>query len=266
MKGSQSVARLADAAGSYCAVRSQSNLLTSNASKTGISDSPIVMESLHCKQQVQDHYMKICSEVLLCRTSRSQLVQQSLLSLLPRLAASNPESFSEHFLDDTMAFVLSCLKKDRDRSSGFYAIGLLALSVRKNINEYIPKILEHVKSCLPNKDMPAKKQRNFVLEPAVFSCVSMLAEADPDSISSHIEQQLLQPMLAVGLNSALMVALHDLSTKIPALKKSIREGVINILSLVLLNQPGKSSNGKEMNSSLIGWYHGERILSFRKSP
>ncbi|XP_039269325.2 serine/threonine-protein kinase mTOR-like [Styela clava] len=249
--GSQSVIRLADAAGTYCAVRSLGNLLSSSASKIGISDSQNIMESLHCIQQVQDHYIKICSEVLACRTSRNQLVQQSLLSLLPRLAASNPESFSGHFLDDAMAFVLSCLKKDRDRSSGFYAVGLIGLSVKKNIAVYMSKILEYIKTCLPNKDIPAKKQRNFVLEPAVFSCISMLAEADPDSITSHIEQHLLQPMLTVGLNSALMVALHDLSTKIPILKKRIREGVINILSLVLLNQPGKLPNGKEMNSTSI---------------
>ena len=46
--------------------------------------------------------------------------------------------------------------------------------------------------------MISRRQKNFVVDPAVFTCVSMLAKAVGPSIAKDVKE-LLDPMLAGGL-------------------------------------------------------------------
>jgi serine/threonine-protein kinase mTOR len=50
-------------------------------------------------------------------------------------------------------------------------------------------------------------------------------------------REILEPMLATGLSSALTTALRELATAIPTLKRDISDGLLKMLSLVLMNQP-----------------------------
>lgn len=49
--------------------------------------------------------------------------------------------------------------------------------------------------------------------------------------------EMLEPMLATGLSRALTTALREIQIQIPALKKEISDGLLKILSQILMNQP-----------------------------
>ncbi|CAH1772250.1 unnamed protein product [Owenia fusiformis] len=193
-------------------------------------------ESRTCKKLMEDKFSEICKLVLRHRNTRNSFIQQSLLAVLPRLAAFQPQVFVKSYLGETMAYLLGCLKRERERSVAFQAIGLIAVSVHTDINRHLPKIMEVIKVSLPAKDMPTKRHKSFVVDPAVFTCISMLAKAVGPAITVDVKA-LLEPMLAVGLSPALTAALRDLATQIPQLKKDIQDGLLKMLSLVLMGRP-----------------------------
>ena len=60
------------------------------------------------------------------------------------------------------------------------------------------------------------------------------------SLKSKIKQQiteLLDPILQTGLSQALTSCLTEITTQIPSLKKDISDGLLKILSSVLMNAP-----------------------------
>ncbi|XP_041377661.1 serine/threonine-protein kinase mTOR-like isoform X2 [Gigantopelta aegis] len=211
---------------------------------------PMIFESRTCKELMTVHFDKVCNLILKHRASRSVYVQQTLLMVLPRLAAFNPQIFSRIYLLDTMTFLLGTLKRDRDRTQAFLAIGLLAVSVQGEIFRLLPRIMEVIRSSLPAKDISAKKHRSFVVDSAVFTCISMLAKAVGPEMTHDI-RELLDSMLATGLSPALTAALKDLATQIPLLKKDIQDGLLKNLSLILMGKPLKHPGAPQSPASQI---------------
>ena len=74
------------------------------------------------------------------------------------------------------------------------------------------------------------------LDPAIFACISMLARAVKDTIK-HEMSSMLEAMLSVDLSPSLTTALYELAAHIPAFKKDIAEGLLKILSMILMQQP-----------------------------
>ena len=58
--------------------------------------------------------------------------------------------------DDTIIYLLGCLKRDKERSAAFQAIGLIAVAVQTDINHHLPRIMEVIRASLPSKDIPQK--------------------------------------------------------------------------------------------------------------
>lgn len=63
---------------------------------------------------------------------------------------------ADHYLPDTMSHVLSCVKKEKERTAAFQALGLLSVAVRSEFQVYLPKVLEIIKGALPLKDFTHK--------------------------------------------------------------------------------------------------------------
>uniref|UniRef100_H2Y9G6 Serine/threonine-protein kinase TOR n=1 Tax=Ciona savignyi TaxID=51511 RepID=H2Y9G6_CIOSA len=200
----------------------------------------ILIELLRLNFEFLSHFLQMCQFVLSFRTSRNVMIQHSVMSLLPRLALFNPVKFTESYLSDSMIFLFACLKKDRDRSAAFLAIGLMSMAVTSAIEPYTPKLFEFIKQYLPPKEPSSK---NYVPESSIFGCIPMVAKSAPAVAVPYIRDELLQPMFNVGLNAAVMQSLHDLS-RIPSLCQSIHDGVLVTLSSVLLPNlhPGGDSN------------------------
>eukprot|EP00092_Neocalanus_flemingeri_P019853 GFUD01021504.1.p1 GENE.GFUD01021504.1~~GFUD01021504.1.p1 ORF type:complete len:2235 (+),score=707.01 GFUD01021504.1:192-6707(+) len=196
--------------------------------------------SMLCKGILQDKFGKLCEQVLavsrntqLCKNSH---IQNALITVLPRLAAANRTKFVSLHLEETMAYTYRCLQgRERDRYNALMAIGLLSVAAEKDIKKYLPNILQTLKNCLPQRDSPTKK-RSSALDPAIFACISFLARAVKGHIKTEV-REMLDPMMAVGLSPALTSSLRELATYLPSLKREIADGLLKILSLILMQQP-----------------------------
>ncbi|XP_071544223.1 serine/threonine-protein kinase mTOR [Panulirus ornatus] len=199
--------------------------------ETTILDQPC--ESRICRELILEKYDNISTQVLNQRNSRSAIIQSALLQILPRLAALNKEKFSHSYLSATMSYLLGCLRgRDKERPTAFVTLGLLAVAVGPSIKKYLPKIMEVVKASLPTKDTPSKKR---VVEPAVYVCVSLVARGVEGAVRNDVKE-LLEPMMATGLSLPLTLALQELATEIPQLKRDIAEGLLRMLSQILMHR------------------------------
>ncbi|KAK7093536.1 serine/threonine-protein kinase mTOR-like isoform X2 [Littorina saxatilis] len=194
-----------------------------------------VTESKSCKDLMSNNFDKVCNIMLRCKASRSFFVQQALLSTLPRLAAFNPAIFSRAYLGETINFLLASLKRERDRTQAFQAIGYLAISIQGEMFRHLPRVMEIIRASLPPKDYSSKKTRGWVVDPSVFTCISMLARAMGPEMTANVKE-LLDSMFATGLSPALTAALRELATQIPQLKKDIQDGLLKMLSHMLMGQ------------------------------
>ena len=199
-----------------------------------------VHQSVACKTLLAERYAQLCELVL--AVSRNQAlcknpnIQTALIAALPRLAAANKTEFMSRHLEDTLAYTYRCLQgRERDRYNALVAIGLLAVAAGREITRFLPSILATLKQCLPQKDSPSKR-RSAALDPAIFACISFLARAVKSVIKKDV-QEMLEPMMAVGLSPALTSSLRELALHLPSLKREIADGLLKILSLILMQQP-----------------------------
>lgn len=83
------------------------------------------------------------------------------------------------------------------------------------------------------KETPRK---NLKYDPAIFTCLTLLSISTKSAIRGDI-LEMLDSMLATGLSPALTTALREIQIQIPSLKKEINDGLLKILSQILMNQP-----------------------------
>ncbi|KAL5013846.1 hypothetical protein ScPMuIL_008116 [Solemya velum] len=160
-----------------------------------------------------------------------------------------PNFMVVEFQEETLNFLLATLKSPKERTTAFQALGLLAVSVsQESILRNLARIMEVIRASLPPKDLPAKKHKNFVVDPAVFTCIGMLAKAVGTPMMRDV-RELLDPMLATGLSPALTASLRDLATQIPQLKKDIQDGLLKCLSVILMGRTLKHPGAPKSPSS-----------------
>lgn len=196
-----------------------------------------INESATCRQIITDNYDEICSKVLEQRYLKTSYVQQSLLNILPRLAAFNREEFVKKHLKNIVEYLLSTLKnREKDRNIAFVTLGFIAVAVDKSIQQerYIDRIMEVIKASLPQKDASTKKKT--VMDPSVFMCITLMGHAVKNGISKDVKD-ILEPMFSTGLTPGLTICLRELAENIPHLKREISELLLKMLSQVLLNKP-----------------------------
>lgn len=192
-------------------------------------------ESAVCRSLMQERLEDVYNDIMSQRTSRNPNIQHALMTLLPRLAAFNKEKFVKDHLRVSLSYLLTTLRgREKDRHVAFTTIGLIAVAVEDAIRQYLPKIMEFIKSSLPSKETPNKKRAS--LEPSVFICITLLGNAVNQSIAFDLKE-LLELMMATGLSPILTTSLRELAHDVPSLKPDISQGLLRMLSQVLMNKP-----------------------------
>lgn len=103
-------------------------------------------------------------------------MQQTLLQILPRLAAFDRDLFIRNHLSICMSHLLMSLKsREKDRGAAFITIGLIAVAVEDAIEPYMERILEVIKMALPKGDTSGKKR--MMIDSSVFKCITFLGHA-----------------------------------------------------------------------------------------
>ncbi|XP_045522064.1 serine/threonine-protein kinase mTOR-like [Pieris brassicae] len=214
------------------------NYLNHSEDKT---QTPIILESSFCRELITENYDKISSDIMAQQISRSQSVHQMLLLIIPRLAAFNREAFARKHLKSTINHLITFLcGREKERSLAFITLGLICVAVEDDIQHYLHRIIEIIKSTLPLKDVA--KKRNGI-DTSLFKCVTLLGFAMKENISNEIKD-LLDPMCATGLSPQLTTCFKELSEHVPSLKKDITSRLLNILSLILRKKPYTSGDSK----------------------
>lgn len=196
-----------------------------------------INESATCKQIILDNYDEICHRVLQQRYLKTSFVQQSLLNILPRLAAFNRVEFVEKHLRVIIDFLLNTLRnKEKDRNIAFVTLGFIAVAVEKSImgDRFIEKIMEVIRASMPSKDTTKKKVTP--IDPSVFKCITLLGYAVKNCISKDVKD-ILEPMFSTGLTPGLTICLRELANNIPNIKREISDLLLKMLSQVLLSKP-----------------------------
>lgn len=67
---------------------------------------------------MESNYKIIADLVLKYKDHRESLIRRTVILLIPVLASFDPEVFVSDYLSQCMNYLLSTLKKDRDRSAG----------------------------------------------------------------------------------------------------------------------------------------------------
>ncbi|XP_050677035.1 serine/threonine-protein kinase Tor-like [Leptidea sinapis] len=194
----------------------------------------VILESSICRQLITDKYDKIASDVMAQQISRSHNVHQMLLLVIPRLAAFNRELFAKKHLKSTINHLITFLcGKEKEKAMAFTTLGLICVAIKTNIDQYLNRIIEIIKSTLPIKD--ASKKKNGI-DTSLFKCVTLLGFAMKENIASELKI-LLDPMCASGLSPQLTTCFKELSQNVPSLQKEIANRLLNILSLILRKKP-----------------------------
>jgi FKBP12-rapamycin complex-associated protein len=246
------------------AMVSVSSLIPFHWCGTVMYDREPVVESAQCRALIMDKYDKVCRDVLAVaeRTGTSSkgnlFLQYALMFTLPKLAALDRERFCRSHLSMAMRY-MDRLLAEKNRHA-FVAIGLLAVAVGSPIQSLLPNTLAHVRQALPPRDgtISRKKGHPTRTDPAVFACISLLARAVRASIHNEVAD-MLDPMLGAGLTPALTTALHELAFNIPTFRGEIAEGLLRILSLILMQQtfahpgtPKKLLSPSQLGQALSG--------------
>jgi FKBP12-rapamycin complex-associated protein len=180
---------------------------------------------------MHERYRGTCELVLRYKEHRDLLIRRMVVSLIPTLASYNPSDFTGSYLAKSMSYLLAQLKKERDRTSSYVAIGEVAIAVKSAMNPYLDAILANIREGLAAKGRARREN-----EAAIFQCISMLATAVGQALRPHMHE-VLDMMFSCGLSESLCNALVDLAHYIPPLLPTIQERLLNLLSVILSGRP-----------------------------
>ncbi|KAI9341262.1 armadillo-type protein [Zopfochytrium polystomum] len=207
--------------------------LSKSTSSDAIHGSLLAFRELltHTGQFMEGKYRDTSTSILRFREHKDVLVRRTVILLCPTLAAFNPEAFVNLYLNVCMTYLLSQLRKDKDRNTAFMAIGKVALAVQQNMVQYLDIVVRNLREALVDRG----KSRNAG-DSSVFECISMLALAVGPALTQYMPD-LLDHIFAGSFSESLRQALVDLSQQIPPFLPVIQERLLNMLSLILFGEP-----------------------------
>ncbi|CAG2117757.1 unnamed protein product, partial [Medioppia subpectinata] len=195
-----------------------------------------------CRQLLLDNFDDLCAQVMLqlhCKNTPN--INHVILTVIPSLAALNPDKFAARkYIKETIVYLLNNLRLSPARSLAFISLGLLAIAIKpvKNdiLKQHLPQIMQTIRQTLPLKEHQPKK-RLPQPDPTVFTCLALLSQVAADSIVKEVrEHSLLDSMFATGLSEPLAAALHEICKYIPSLKQDIQNGLLKMLSHILMKK------------------------------
>ncbi|CRK49109.1 hypothetical protein BN1723_020736, partial [Verticillium longisporum] len=77
---------------------------------------------------MQDHYPEACEIVLRYKEHKDGTIRKTVVLLIPDLASYSPAEFDQSYLHKFMVYLIGMLKKDKERTDAFLAIGNIANS------------------------------------------------------------------------------------------------------------------------------------------
>lgn len=170
-------------------------------------------------------FKEVCETVLQYKDHRERLVRETVVVLLPQLAAFEPEAFVRGYLNSCLGHIITTLQGGNAHGTAYIALGEMAMAVQDHIEPQLQVIVGLVKEGITNRT-------RRTVSTAALTCVSMLARAVGPKLVPHMGD-LVDQMFASGLSDHLVDALTELSIHIPTLLPSIQERLFVAISIIL---------------------------------
>ena len=97
---------------------------------------------------MEEHYREACDLVMHLKDHREPRIRSETVAMIPALAQFAPSEFSHDYLHRSMTFLQGQVKKDKERSAAFFAIGQVAKHVGNAISPYLNNIIISVREGL----------------------------------------------------------------------------------------------------------------------
>ncbi|CAL8095011.1 unnamed protein product [Calicophoron daubneyi] len=232
--------------------------------KQGFSGLPSAL----CQRLLLENIDKLWTTVSSWLTVRNQQLVVLLFKILPRLVALSPHQFlKDGCHQPIMEWLFQWARKGRERSMAVITVALIGNQMGSEfaVSGYLSQFLALVRSLLPaRRDVPAKK-RSATLETAAILSVGVLVKALGQSMCESVNQ-ILDAMIASGLNQPLIATCKVLTEHIPQLRKEIQDRILSDISLVL--QRNSSSGQMSLaagNGSSLGLANTPHLSSMLSS-
>lgn len=168
------------------------------------------------------------------------------------------------YVNRAVDYLLGCLKNGAIKSVAFISLGLFVLAIIKGnssrdksleggeslqapqafSNQQLSAIMEQIRTAFPvvkdghllyHHHSSSKKRSAVMPDPAVFTCLAFLAQAVQMKIRNEI-WEMLPSMFALGLTEPLANSLFDVCVYIPCLTNDIHEGLLRMLSQIIMGR------------------------------
>ncbi|KAJ1339772.1 hypothetical protein BSLG_005591 [Batrachochytrium salamandrivorans] len=200
------------------------------SSSDAIHGSLLALRELLIHAPKARRYTEVCEIVLRYREHRETLIRQTIIQIIPDLALFDPVQFANNYLGVYVGYLLMQIKRDKEHSMAFLAIGRVGMAVGRGIVDYLDAILTSVKDTLK-----AQSKLRDEVSAGPFQCISLLAISVGPALTKHI-QGLLDYMFTGDLTEPFCQALVDLSTHIPQLLPVIQGRLLNAISMILCHR------------------------------
>eukprot|EP00808_Paulinella_micropora_P005200 g78029.t1 len=189
----------------------------------------------HAQEFLQGRFYEVCDTVLAFRNHRRDLISDTVIGLIPKLATLHTEAFADKYLSICLNHTITQLRNGH-RDVGFRALGELALVVGDEILPQLDTIVSLIQSQMLSKagktrSTTAKTSKD--LSYSALSCVGMLARALRGSLAPYLDR-LVDRMFEAGLSLPLIEALMELTESIPQLLPEIQERLLETVAAVLI--------------------------------
>ena len=193
-------------------------------------------------------YRETCEIVMRYREHKEKYVRETVIALIPQLAAYSPATFHSFYFRDALAYLLTSLKlASSSRECLFLSLGSLSLSMRDAIVPDLDIIL-----ALCKEGLTARSKKAFCAE--ALTCVGLVCQAvgkHPRLVAAMGE--VIEQMFSAGLSRTLVDALTVVSRALPSYLPSIQERLLTGLTVILtstsLTQNKNSSSSSTSSSS-----------------
>nr|KAJ3421473.1 phosphatidylinositol kinase- protein kinase tor1 [Polyrhizophydium stewartii] len=190
-------------------------------------------------------YSEVCEVVMKFKDHREVLIRRTVMSVISSLAQFDPDQFVASYLAGAMSYLLAQLKKEKERSIAFTAVGKVAMAVGRSIAQYLDAILLCIKEALAIKLNAEPIIRHAVLVSFDESIDHLLSRSEnAKSLLIALNDEAF-PIRLTAMEIMGRLAAHNPSFVMPALRKLL-------IKLLTELEYAAVSRQKEESACLLG--------------
>ncbi|CAH8506092.1 unnamed protein product [Heterobilharzia americana] len=202
-----------------------------------------------CYHLLLENIDKLWSSILQWMNTRNHQIMFLLYKLIPRVVALKPDEFLDVERQRVvMEWMFQCLRKEKEKPMILLNISLICYFMGNEFaaSNYLTQLFQLIRSYLPTQKDISNKKRSPTLETAAILSIGLLAKSLGCTVNESVNQ-LLDAMVASGLNQPLVSTFKVIAMHIPRLRKEIQDCLLANISLVLMNNSSNSFNHTHSN-------------------